>query len=281
VVIDDQGRACGGVVQRTLCELQGSLSHAEYIDYLTINCGFAAIQVRDQSIHIHFRPDMLGGKALAELMFQVYDTPWRRALATTFVDGTWHHTILPADRVQVIGRLSDIVMESQTRSHRAVLRRNRSAQSLPRVSPMAMVWREWRKRPESPSRTLRCVLADEIGGRYVWVGARDNGDLVMEEVGGGFPQHVVAALQPGIGHRLQDQPDVVFGRYCAEAYGAAAKLRVPMLEDVDAIMTPPEGERFRRRYARLILPFRSPAGGVRLLGVSFEDTGIDLRSRAS
>ena len=55
---------------------------------------------------------------------------------------------------------------------------------------------------------------------------------------------------------------------------------MPMFEDVDAIMTPPLGARFRRQYSRLILPFHSAAGSVQLLGVSSEDAGIDLRSLA-
>ena len=220
VVIDDKGRECA--IERTLCELKGSLTEKEYIDFLTINCGFAAFRLKEQSIHVQFRPDILAGKALVELLFRVYDAPWRRALATTFVKAAWRHDILPADRAQVIRRLSDMVMDSQTQPHRAVLRRSRPAQSVP--SPMGKILHEWHNRPETPSRELRRALVQEIEGRYVWVNGCENGDLIMTEVGRGFPKRVGAALQPGIGHRLQDQPDVVFGRYCAEVYGTAAGL---------------------------------------------------------
>jgi hypothetical protein len=49
------------------------------------------------------------------------------------------------------------------------------------------------------------------------------------------------------------------------------------MEDVDAILRPPNGKSVRRRYSRLILPFRSPNGNARLLGISFENPAVDLR----
>ena len=280
VVIDDQGRPCGAAIERSLRELKGYLTETEFVEFLTVNCGFAAIQFREHGIHVRFRPDMLAEKALAELLFRVYDAPWRRALATTFVDGAWRHDILPADRDRVIGRLSEIVMDRQAQSRRAVLRRSRPAQSVPALSPMGRILHEWHARPNAPSRELRSLLVHEIEGRYVWVNAYENGNLIMAEIGRGFPKRVGATLEPGLGYRLQDQPDVVFGRYCAEVYGAAASLGMPMLEDVDAMMRPPDGQLIRRQYSRLILPFQSATASTRLLGVSFEDPGIDLRSRA-
>jgi hypothetical protein len=278
VIIDDQGRACSGSIQRTIRELKGSLTQDECIDFLIVNCGFAAIQIRDQIVHVRFRPETLAGGALAELLYRIYDTPWRRAAASTFVGGVWRHHVLPSDRDKVIEWFSAMDMQRKARS--AVLRHSRPAHNIPERSPMGRVLRQWRAHPDSSAHDLRDVLVHDCEGRYVWVDVNENGALIMSELGQGFPEPVEASLKPGIGYQLQDQPDVVFGAYCAEVYGAAGRLGWPTLEDVDAIMTTPFGGRFRRRYSRLILPFRSSAQRTRLLGVSFEDPGIDLRARA-
>jgi hypothetical protein len=279
VIIDSQGRACGGSIQRTVRELNGSLTEQECVDFLIVNCGFAAIRIRDQIVHVRFRPETLAGGALAELLYRIYDTPWRRAAATTFVGGIWRHHVLPSDRDKVIAWFSAMDMQRKARS--AVLRHSRPADNIPERSPMGRVLQLWRVQPHSPSRDLHKLLVHECERRYVWVDVNENGSLIMAELGEGFPEPVEASLKPGIGYQLQDQPDVVFGAYCAEVYGATRKLGWPTLEDVDAIMTTPLGARFRRRYSRLILPFRSLSQRTRLLGVSFEDPGIDLRARAS
>jgi hypothetical protein len=160
-----------------------------------------------------------------------------------------------------------------------VLRRPRSIDSIPLDSPLQHALCAWRRHPDlvKPG-MMQAMLADELKGRYFWVHAsRRKHELIMMEVGSGFPETVRSVLNPGLGYRLEDQPDIAYGRYCAEAYGAVARSQVPSVEDVDAIMRPPKGRSVRRRYTRLILPFRSPDGNSHLLGISFENPAIDLR----
>lgn len=279
-IIDDRGRTCNEKIHPAIHRLNGSMSEREHVDYLIINCGFVAMQRLRQHLHVRFRPALVGGGALAQLLFRIYDDPWRRALATTFSDGAWRHAILPAAREAVVEHIANVVLAAQGQSHQAVLRRVREPMNVHEMSPMSRALHAWKRRCGTVQGDLHRVLNEEIGGRYVWVNARPSGELIMEEIGGGFPKTVDAALRPGVGHRLQDQPDMLFGRYCAEAYGHVAQSKMPMLEDVDAFVAPPLRGRIRRRYTRLILPFRSRRGGLRLLGVSLEDPGIDLRRRA-
>jgi len=279
LVIDDRGQVDEGAFQPAFRELSRSMSLQQYVDYRVINCRWAAIQHRRERLHLRFRPTMIAEAPLAELLYHIYDMPWRRAVATMFIGNAWLDEILPPDRDRVVRRISNIVLESQLRPGHTVLRRPRSIQSIPPNSPLQPALQAWRRgRDLGSSGRLQSVLCNEMRGRYFWVHTSNRKcELIMMEVGGGFPEAVRSALNPGLGYRLQDQPDIAYGRYCVDAYGTVARTQVPSMEDVDAILTPPNGKSVRRRYSRLILPFRSPNGNARLLGISFENPAVDLR----
>jgi hypothetical protein len=279
LVIDDRGQASEGALQPAFHRLSGSMSLQQYVDFRVINCRWAAIRHRRQHLHLRFRPAMVAEAALVELLYHACDMPWRRAAATMFIGNAWRDEILPVAPEEAVRRISSIVMKSQLRPGSTVLRRSRSVGSIPPNSPLGHALRCWRHRPDlaSPGR-LQAMLSGEVGGRYGWVHASTRKrELIMMEVGSGFPDAVRSLLNPGLGYRLEDQPDIAYGRYCADAYGAVARTQMPAMEDVDAIMRPPNGASVRRRYTRLILPFRSPNGNARLLGISFENSAVDLR----
>jgi hypothetical protein len=282
-VVDGQGRIGTSIVQHTISALDGAMSEQECVEFLVANCGFGAVRQLDRNIEVRFRPSELAQATFDGLATLLHERHWQRAVAAMFTGGTWQHEVLPRNREVAFERIKAIVVHHQLRMSEKVLRQARPLHAIPRGSPMGWVYQVWQRRPRlTASHDLRRSLAEETRGRYAWIdviGPRC--ELIMSEVGSGFPASVCAALNPGLGNRVEDQPDNAFGRYCAEAYGAIADSGEPVLEDVDAIMTPPGREPVRRRYSRLILPFRSVGGHVRLLGLSFENLAIDLRRRAS
>lgn len=282
-VVDGQGRIGTSIVQHTISALNGSMTELECVDFLIVNCGCGAVRQLDRNIQVRFRPSVLAEAAFDGLAILLHDRQWQRAVASMFIGGTWQHEVLPRNLEAAIERIKALVVHHQLRMGEKVLRKTRPLHSIPTGSPMGWVFQVWQRRSHlEPSRDLRRTLAEEMGGRYAWIDAvGPNCQLIMAEVGRGFPDPVRATLNPGLGSRVEDQPDNAFGRYCAEAYGAIARSGEPTLEDVDAIMTPPGREPVRRRYSRLILPFRAAGGHVRLLGLSFENLAIDLRRRAS
>jgi hypothetical protein len=280
-VVDGQGRIGHALVARTMCALDGSLSAQECVEFLVVNCGLAAVRLINGCAHVRFRPSKLAAGAFEGLVFFLHDRSWRRAVVSMFIEGRWHPELLPVERDGAIDRVKAIVLQHRLLGGDAVVREERSLRSIPTGSPMHWALQVWQRQGlASPTRNMQRSLVEETQGRYVWIDAvGDDCELIMTEIGGGFPDPVRAALTPGVGGRLQDQPDDAFGRYCAEAYGAVAAANAPMLEDIDAIVTPPSGRPVRRRYSRLILPFRSSGGRARLLGLSFENLAIDLRRR--
>jgi hypothetical protein len=265
------------LAQRIVTALQGALSEQECIDFLVVNCGFAALRERNGCVDIRFCPLVLTDAAFHALAYDLHGMSWYRAVAFMHIGRQWHHEILPSDCRDAIERIKQLVMEHQLKSDRKVLRKSRPFHTIPKGTAMDWVFQLWRRGSHTAlADGLGHALAEDDDGRYAWIDTCGD-ELIMSEVGGGFPAKVRAALTPGVGRRVQDQPDEAFGRYCSEVYGSVARTRLPSLEDVDAIMTLPCGEPVRRLYSRLILPFSTPGGNTRLLGISFENRTIDLR----
>lgn len=283
IVVDGWGGAGSSILQSTMSALDGALSEAECVKFLVVNCGFGAVRSRDCNLEVKFRPSLLAPKTFEGLAMLLLEGDWQRAMASMFIDEKWQHEILPRGCEAAIERISSIVTEHRLRPCEKVLRQSRPLHTIPASSPMGWAYHVWQQRPHvAPSNDLRSSLAQQTNGRYTWIDAiGPRCELILAELGRGFPASVHATLNPGLGSRVEDQPDNEFGRYCADAYGAVARSRQPVLEDIDAIITPPGQEPVRRRYSRLILPFRSANGGVRLLGLSMENLAIDLRRRAS
>jgi hypothetical protein len=281
-IVDGEGGDGAAFMQSTVSLYGGALTPQQCIDYLVVNLGFAAVRQLHGNLHIKFRPHALTEATFYQLAHALLNSSWQRAMASMHVENTlrdWRDEILPWKRMDAIDRIVQIVREQQLRLSEKVLRRARPLQAIPMGSPMHWAFHVWHHHPHlTRSENLERVLAAALRGRYAWFDAfGPRREVVMTEVGTGFPAAVQAALEACMGARLQDQPDNPFGQYCAEAYGDAAGSGKPLLEDVDAMVTPPNGKPLRRRYSRLILPFRVSERHTRLLSVSFENLAIDLR----
>ncbi len=71
-----------------------------------------------------------------------------------------------------------------------------------------------------------------------------------------------------------------YGWSCALAYERVLHRFSPDLQAVDAFVRWPETGRVRRRYKRLLMPFRTYAGEAHVLSATVEDPTIDLRTTA-
>lgn len=258
----------------------------ECVDYLIVNEGFGAVCARRGHVRIRFRPFMLTEEAFCGVGFLLFKMPWRRAVASIYLADGWRDEILPWDCIGAVERIKEVVLQHQPRLADKVLRRMRPLHGIPRGSGMDWVFSKWRENPQLPQlaglEDWQLPYADGLGSRYAWIDAfGTNCDLVMAEVGSGFPEPVRRILRLAVGKPLEAQADGDFGRYCVEAYGKAARTGEPLLEDIDAIITPVDGQPVRRRYSRLILPFRVSPERARLLGISFENPTVNLRRRGA
>jgi hypothetical protein len=123
------------------------------------------------------------------------------------------------------------------------------------------------------------LIASRLGNRYLQVGTDATGlNLLVDGLGTGFRVPDPKAFRHWAGQKVSEHPDVNYGRWVAESFGAAMAEGAPLAEDIDCdINWHDEGTR-RHVYTRLILPFHTRGGRRVLLGTTVTDVDFDLRA---
>lgn len=103
--------------------------------------------------------------------------------------------------------------------------------------------------------------------RTVFVEPRNN-ELFVNASGGGFTIYDNFQMQKVAGRRVSDQPDRAYGAWVENSYRTCLESGRPALDDVDAIIEEPDHDPRRRRYQRMILPWRQTDGSRMLTGSS-------------
>lgn len=279
-VVDETGCISPDLVRRYLLDLRGSMTQSELELYLVRACGFALVRAEAQRLTLRLKPDIIRGATFAGLSYCLVDLPWRRAIAQLLVDNTYQTHFLPTSPSGAIEKLSLLVSGYCSLHKEGILRADRSlldAAVHPQLLRIVQMWQS-HAAFQLPSGLVDVVNSDAQGHYFIAKTSSRGDRLIMHDVGPGFPAHVQAVLRPGMGRRLEDQPDSTYGRYCAAAYGQVAASGRPSFEDVDAVMSPAHGPPIRRRYSRIILPFVTGPSEQTLLGVSIENNAVDLRS---
>ncbi|MGH6815554.1 MAG: hypothetical protein ACREC6_07610 [Hyphomicrobiaceae bacterium] len=282
--VDDRGECRDEWTVGSMGALRTRLSDGDARNYLAINLGFAAVCLRGASIVVHVRPAILNEKALAGLMYWLSDQPsCRRIAAALYSDEGWQHRILGIGYDSVRLRLLHLIAAHRLFPDDAILRRVRAPESLPGTCGLRAALSLWSEIGSDPKpNRLDRLLTGPLRSHYVWINWSACADrLLLTAVGEGVPACAKKTLAHMVGMPLDEQPDILYGRYCEDVYRDVAVRGQPLLEDIDALVTWPGYGCVRRTYRRLILPFGTPSGGCRLLGASFEDANIDLRLKAS
>jgi hypothetical protein len=278
VLIDDQGKfwdSCSGKLQAAL---ETRLSGQDLAEYCVKNLGFVAVKARDFSHQIWVRPTHVAPAALAALLYWLADRKSPRTGVSYYADEQWAHEI-HGSRALAAQAIVARANSAQTQRQDAVRSRMREPADLSASSPLRPALEHWlASTGRSNGEHLESAKRQAVSGRYVLVHAPScSSRIIIREVGPGLPASAKFWLSRTVGMRVEDQPDTVYGRLCATVYRHAKDLGQPVLDDVDAFVEWPGFGRQRRRYQRLILPFREKRGDVYLLGMSLEDSRIDLR----
>jgi hypothetical protein len=177
------------------------------------------------------------------------------------------------------GRIASIVNSAKARVSAATISRNISYDHLTPSNTLRQAIDHWKGvRDCSDRNQFTTLLRGTLESRFVlFKTPKRSEEFIVEAVGDGLPPFAHEWLSRTIGMRVQDQPDNLYGQSCAETYAQALHRQEPKLEDVDAVATWPGYGPVRRRYKRVILPFRHEDGGTRVLSATLPDSSIDLR----
>lgn len=286
-VIDESGEKRDVTGLRTEFFQGLKLSQEECLDYAVKNLGYAVIRRRRSGIELSWRPEIITDITLAGIFYEVGDFA-EYALAARWFQGTeWRFRVLPADYCARIEAIGSLVRTERSRMRDRVVYKRMNAEDLSNSPVFAPLLERWRESCESGTRMLtdsfREHLLSASAGKYCFVRLTENADLpptlTLDELGCGFPRPVAEFLSPVVGQPLRLHKDVGFGDYVLRTYAEAANHEQPSAHIVDALIEPCGSIEIRRKYKRLILPFRDGEGRFLMAGVSAHDDSIDLRTR--
>jgi hypothetical protein len=261
-----------------------SCSLALFSDYTVKNLALVVLRAQDSIVEVRFRPTVVGDVALAGAMYWIGDYRPERTLLCHFDDNTnaWRHSVGGRwDRT--LNRISYLVSAAKAQASKAVVTKELSPEQLPRNSCLSKALSQWKAASGFYERSaFHVLLGATLENRYVVCSTpRRSQDFIISAVGSGLPRFAHEWLSRTIGKRAQDQPDSHYGQSCVNTYLQVLERNQPLLEDVDAIANWPDYGPTRRRYRRLILPFRDEKGVTRMLSATLPDSDIDLRKMAT
>jgi hypothetical protein len=276
LILDDEGHLWHWPFAALAQSLGSVRTGARLANYAIRNLGFISLRLRPQGLVLSFRRGLARPQTMADAIRLLLELPDQR-IVLSFLDLDWQHRVCrgPAEAIdELIG-----LLQGSHEEGRSFLCRAMDTGCLSERSQFAHVLRFWGNHPAAfDHQNIGRVLQGPLRGRYLVVAAvGDQETLMIEHWGEGLGSYDPTWARRARGVPLRDQPDYRYGCAAAEAYATALRHGMPVLEDVDAIVTKPRKASVRLRYKRLILPFRRTDGEVRLLGTSLLDPAIDLR----
>ncbi len=228
-------------------------------------------------MRIRFRPRVVADVALATAVYLLADDPPARIALSWFGAG-WLDEIYGSWKAAV-QRMADLTIKARALQSDAFRLRERNISRLSAGDPLGELFARWRShRGHFDAAIFTPLIQGKLQDRYATVTSHSsNPTLTFASIGTGFLSYNKAWRRAVRGRRMEDQPDVLYGTWAANAYREALASGEPRLDDVDALINRPGLGSHRVRYRRLIVPFRPYSGVTYLLGASLIDPSVDLR----
>ncbi|MGI9410719.1 MAG: hypothetical protein ACR2OV_11635 [Hyphomicrobiaceae bacterium] len=249
--------------------------------FLIRNMGYASIGRNGDTIAVRLAPARLTLAAYTRLAELLEESQSRRVSISSY-NGEWQYEILPGVH-QALERLARLLMTARGDvGPRFYIAEPRAVSNLPPDHPFTKLIARWRvgggRLKVSDERE---VLDGAIGGRYSIIAVdRQTGQAVFKALGPGYELYDQGWTERFVGQRVDDQPDIAYGRSVANCYRAAIAGNKPQLTDVDAIIRNPKLRcSLHGRYKRLALPLATYDDEALLLSTTLLDHSVDFRSQ--
>jgi hypothetical protein len=243
--------------------------------------GFIHFKRDRTGLHIRLRPEMVTQRALAGLLYQVFDFEHLTVLMSAYSGKSWQHEILRGRR-SVLDRINAMI-EDHERTIGAEARRfiskpigsDASAFTLSQAAVRAVLLHMPDIEAMSP------VLDALFAQRYtIAEKLNDNGPIIIRKMGEGYRAFDPSWFDSVVGRSMDEYADQAYGRWVADTYEAAIRDGQPAYHDVDAFIHWPGTKAVRSRYKRLVVPMIRSNGQRLLAAATMSDASIDLRREA-
>lgn len=281
-LFDDYGNMLMSGSTEVACGLGLTSKSATAEEYAVENVGYVAVSRHKSTIHVRYRPAVVSERAIAALFY------WLGDQDASPVAISWFDTIWRIERAKTIP--AAISFMSYTLELRQFHSENAAGNRIA-VRFSSKAERRWL----SARPVLLALAADPasepafhaeldrlFAGRWSILGVDTaSDDVTIRRQGSGYPPLDPAFRVNGgsDGYRLDQITDQNYADWVAATALETAILGRPRFEDVDAIVDWPRFGDMRTRYWRFVIPLATAGSLCRLLTVSGNDTGIDLRPK--
>lgn len=132
----------------------------------------------------------------------------------------------------------------------------------PRRLPMRNAWRAWGRSHGKLSVADLKREAGRVDGKRMLLRVQGDERLETSAVSDVVRAYLPCERMSMLGHEVEDQPDMIYGEWLANAYRELTQDDEPEpgLQVVEAVISSGGGKSVRTRYERLLLPWQSSGG---------------------
>jgi hypothetical protein len=256
---------------------RSDLAPQQFARYAVDNLGCVAIMDRPSAIHVALRPRILSRPALVRALYFIGDADRAKRVVIVSHGDQQQVPELCGSPGLAISRLCALIPRASPSREGDFRRKRLKAAS----GVLRELVQRWHHNTLHPERSVD-LLQGGVGGRFMIVTHLSSSrELLISGIGRGFLSYDSRFVSNAIGSRLEDQPDHDFARWAAEAFRDGSAMNLPIIDDVDALIQSPTGEKARLQYQRVILPCLQRNGDRLLICASQIDRSIDLRAECA
>lgn len=266
IILDDRGNVWPAATRDLARSLNCDLAPTDLNDFVIRNLGFVQVTLFRGGVRIRLRPDILSPAAYVSLRHWLADHPHHRAILTTFGDG-WQDE-LAGTTEKLHQALAIFFRQSSWRAGKQFHRARLNPATLAPDSPLRTFRGLWEHGLGAELKSLISLCDRHFKGRFTLSEVTTADEFVIREHGRGYAVYPDDYFTRCIGQRIEDDPDMEYGRWIAEAHRQALTEREPLLEDVDVAICGAGQPGQHVRYQRIIAPLCGAKGQRYLLSAS-------------
>lgn len=238
--------------------------------YAVRNLGYVWLMVENNVTFLQFRAGSVGGATLGSLKPYLMNAAPAKPVGLVYFASGWMEEVYTEPhslhrRVVALAalrepRIRDLFMREASQPEPWAQQQQ---------SGLSQLYALWRDNGGRIGPVVQDFLhRSGLEQRTVFAEQRDQAGLCVVASGGGFSIYDSFPMHQLIGRPLSEQPDLAYGQWVAQAYADCRDAAAPLVDDIDAIVEAPGHDPRRRRYQRLILPWRDNEGSMIITGSS-------------
>ena len=257
-------------------------NHIEVTEFLVRNAGYVAVRLADGNAFLQICPHRTSYVTYATAI-GLLDRHVTRRIAMRWYDGVWHDEI-SANLPAISRRILKLMTERREFSSDRVYTQARDVASLPDQHPFRDLLGLWSERSgRLDLNDHRALLHDRLLDKYCLIERSQNdSELLFALYGEGLVIYRPEWVRQIIGRRVDEQPDMQYGRMVADGWRQAMLADRPTLTDADAMIhDPTKDQPWRSQYTRMTLPIYDGSGRHLMLSATVLDPSINLMLKPS